>query len=48
MHLVCYDVKVKEKVERSVRVWNQFGEQELEIKDKVRRLCVPSDKKVIQ
>ena len=50
-HLVCYDVKSKEKVKANVRVTNQFTTdqpQELKIKNKkIKRLCVPSFKEVI-
>ena len=43
-HLVCYQVFSKERVDRQVLVINQFGEQELRVKWKVKRLCVPSKK----
>jgi hypothetical protein len=46
-HLVCYDVFSKERVEKDVLVKNQFGEQKLRVKWKVKRLCVPSLKRVI-
>ena len=43
-HLVCYQVLSKARVDRQVLVINQFGEQELQVKWKVKRLCVPSKK----
>lgn len=49
-HLVCYDVKSKEKEKADVRVTNQFttGEpQKLRVKGKMERLCVPSFKEVV-
>ena len=46
-HLVCYEVKPKEKAEALVFVTNQFGEQELEVRSKMKRLCVPSLKEHI-
>lgn len=46
-HLVCYDVFSTRKVNLDVLVGNQFGEQELRVKWKIKRLCVPSVKEVI-
>lgn len=45
VHLVCYDVKTREKVDERVAVRNQFGQQVLRVKEKMERLCVPSIKR---
>jgi hypothetical protein len=47
LHLVCYDVFSRERVNRKVLVTNQFGEQVLRVKWKIHRLCVPSQKMMI-
>ena len=51
IHLVCYDVKSHEKVDEIIEVTNQFtteGPQKLKVKKKkIRRVCVPSLKTVI-
>ena len=47
-HLVCYDVFSRQRVDLRVAVSNQFGEQELRVKWKVQRLCVPSVKTVLE
>ncbi|NNC99493.1 MAG: hypothetical protein HKN85_04875 [Gammaproteobacteria bacterium] len=47
-HLVCYDVKSSEKAGQNVSISNQFTEDaSLQVKGKMRRLCVPSSKTVI-
>jgi len=48
VHLVCYDVFSRQRVDRLVAVRNQFGEQKLRVKRKIERLCVPSLKKVLK
>ncbi len=47
-HLVCYDVFSRQRVDLDVAVTNQLGEQELRVKGKVERLCVPSTKTVLE
>ena len=46
-HLVYYRLHSKENVDRYVLVTNQFGEQELRVKGKIERLCVPSKKELL-
>jgi hypothetical protein len=47
-HLVCYQLKAREIVDEHILVSNQFGSQELRVKGKVRRLNVPSSKRVLE
>ena len=49
-HLVCYNVRSREVADADVSVTNQFTDdegQELRVKGKIRRLCVPSLKTVL-
>ena len=48
LHLVCYDVKSPVVVDKLVQVENQFGVEQLRIKEHMQRLCVPSWKEVIE
>jgi len=48
VHLVCYDVKSPEVVDHLVEVESQFGVQLLRVKEHMKKLCVPSLKKVIE
>lgn len=43
LHLVCYEIKTKQRVEGWVEVKNQFGKQRLYVED-ANMLCVPSEK----
>lgn len=49
-HLVCYDVKARERVDADVQVTNQITSdppQELRVRGRMTRVCVPSLKEVL-